>query len=290
MGSVWFGTKAHMQWITAPAVNVGAGKSGWQGAANFMNGGAWTRRSKASAKNFNFTWNMKHRDDIQPIIDYVDGMYGPGYMYYCNPFAMDKNVLPAWLAAPYINAYDGPWYFSGARPALFNTGVSTRGFPLEAANYTLNTNVGKLFPKVFIPIPPGHTLHLAAFGQKLNAGTGGVQVIPEVSAAASGTPVLLTLLNPATSTSMFSNSFSGDDFIGVSITMIPGTGTKLLLNGLMAQVLPNGRVAKEERFISGQGQSGMHFTEQPSVTEYSAALDRVGATVNLVETEAWSWS
>ena len=58
---------------------------------------------------------------------------------------------------------------------------------------------------------------------------------------------------------------------------------------MMMQVLPAGSVRPVERFISGQGTSGLSFVNQPTVSAYSAALDRIGVSAELVETEAWNW-
>lgn len=285
MGKVWFGTKAFMQWVPAPAVNVRAGKAGYQSQVNFTNGGSWVRRSKTSAKTFGFSWNMKHRSEIQPILDYADGVYGNGYIYYSNPFAMDRNALPAYWATPFMNYYDGPVIVDGVRPTLMNNGSSTNGYPVESALYALTSTSN--VPSVFIPIPPGYTAHVGAHGS-LASGSATVRVIPELSAVASGTPVDLTLLSTSTTT-LTNATFSGNTYIGITITMRSASAGSLILDGLIVQVLPDGAVPPSGAFISGQGQSGMSFISQPSVSEYNAALDRVGVSVELVETEAWAW-
>lgn len=285
MGEVWFGTRAHMQWIEAPAVDVQAGKQGYQSQVSFTNGGAWVRRSKAASKRFMFAWNMKSREQVQPILDYADGIYGNGPIYYCNPFVMDRNVLPAYWASPFINAYDGPLIVDGIRPTTVDLGVSSNGYPVEAAVYKF-TSTSKV-PTLYIPIPPGHTLYIGAHGQ-LQSGSASVRVTPFTSPVASDAPVDLTLLTTSTTTRT-NATFSGNTYVGVELTMRSASTGTLLLNGLIAQVLLDGAVLPSGGFISGQGQSGMAFASQPSLSEYNAALDRVGVSAELIETEAWAW-
>lgn len=283
-GKVWFGTKAAMQWIPAPAVNISAGKQGYENTLQYLNGGSRVRRSKASAKKYSFSWNLMSRSDIQPILDYADGMYGNGPLYYSDPFAQDRNVLPAYWAAPYINYYDGPVIVDGARPELVNNGVSVNGYPVESAVYTVTS--ASSVPSIFVPIPPGYTAYVGAHGS-LVSGSASVRVTPEISAIASGTPVDLTLLaNTAAPTNA---TFSGNSFIGITLTLRSASTGKLQLSGLMVQVLPDGAVSPVGGFVSGQGTSGMSFTSQPAVTQYSAVMDRVGVSADLVETEAWTW-
>lgn len=285
MGQVWFGTKAHMQWVPAPAVDVQAGKQGYQNQVVFTNGGTWVRRSKSAFRRYLFAWNMKLKEDVQPILDYADGIYGDGYMYYLNPFWADRNALPAYWAAPFINAYDGPVVVDGVRPTVVNTNASTNGYPVENAVYTITSTSS--VPSVFVPIPPGYTAHVGAHGQ-LQSGSASVRVVPELSAIASGTPVDLTLLTTS-STTRTNATFSGNTYIGITITMRSASTGSLMLSGLIVQVLPDGSVPGAGGFISGQGQSGMSFVSQPSVSEYSAAFGRIGVSAELAETEAWAW-
>jgi hypothetical protein len=285
MRDVWFGTKGNMKWVPAPAIDVQAGRVGWAQQANFMGGGAWVRRSKAAAKKFVFSWNLKSRAEIQPIIDFADGLYGNGYIYYSNPFAMDRNVLPSYWAAPYMNYYDGPVVVDETRPTVTSTTTSVNGYPLESAIYTITSTSN--VPSVFIPIPPGYTAYVGAHGT-LNSGSASVRVIPEISPIASGSPTDLTLLSTTTSTRT-NSQFSGNSYIGITITMRSASTGVLQLSGLIVQVLPDGAVVESGGFISGQGQSGMSFVSEPVISEYSAAMDRVGVSAELIETEAWAW-
>lgn len=283
---VWFGTRNYMQWVSAPAVDIQAGKQGYANTISFLGGGAAVRRSKAGAKRYSMAWNMKHREDIEPILDYADGLYGNGYIYYMDPFAMDRNVLPAYLAAPYINYYDGPFVVDDTRPTLTTAITSSNGYPLESALYKLTAS--SKVPSVFVPIPEGHTLYIGAHGS-VQAGNGAVTVTPWTSAVGAGTTVNLPFLSTGTTQRTNSQWSYANGVQGVTISLrTTSTGT-LQLDGLIAQVAPDGAVLPSGGFISGQGSSGLSFASSPSVSQYSAALDRVGCAVELIETEAWAW-
>ena len=277
--NVWFGTREYMQWVPAPAIDVQAGKVGHEGSANFLNGGAWVRRSKAAAKTYSMSWNLKKRDEIQPILDYADGMYGNGLIYYSDPFAMDKNVLPSYWAAPYINAYDGPLVVGNTRPTI-TTGAVENGYPYESANYTLTTT--SVSPKIFIPIPPGYRAYVGAHGQSVS-GTTTVRVTPYVGTTAQ-TAVNLTLLSKAANPT---NWISTATHTGIELSLVATANGVLRLHGIVVQVLPAGSTSPVGGFISGQGTSGLSFVSQPAVSQYNAALDRIGVSADLIETGAW---
>lgn len=284
-GYVWFGTKQHMQWIAAPAVDIAAGKAGYNASANFINGGAWHRRSKTSAKQYSLSWNMKHYDEIQPILDYADGMYGDDFVYYVDPFIMGRNVLPSYIANPSMNAYDGPWVVGGQRPTLVPHTISTNGYPVESVQYTVSATA--TLSSVFVPIPEGHTIYVGAHGS-VQSGDASVLVTPVISNIALGTPVALVLLSVNDDRTNASWSYSSG-IIGVEISVSSTSSGIIQLDGIIAQIVPDGSVPPSGGFVSGQGSSGMSIVEQPAVSQYSAALDRVGISVDLVETEAWTW-
>lgn len=280
---VWFGTKDHMQWVPAPLVDVAAGKVGSTQSASFTNGGAWVRRSKASAKKYEFSWNLMERAKIQPVLDYADGLYGDGYLYYANPLWMDWNVAPAYWASPFLNAYDGPWIADGVRPTLANTGASTNGYPVESAVYTV-TSTSKS-PTLYVPIPPGYTAHVGVHGQVL---TGSAQMRITKFATSSGGPTTnLTLLDKGDT--RVNDTTAGNTYRGLSLQLGSASSGTIRLDGIIIQILPNGKSPATGGFLSGQGQTGMEFADFPEVSEYSAAMDRVGVSASLIETEAWAW-
>jgi len=284
--TVWFGTKEKMQWVSAPAVDITAGKTGFQSQAAFLGGGAWVRRSKAAAKGYSMSWNMRHYEDIQPILDYADGVYGNGAIYYVDPFTMNRNVFPQYWATPAQNYYDGPVIIDDTRPTLINNGTSVNGYPVESAQYKV-TSTSKV-PSVFLPVPPGHTIYIGAHGS-LQSGNATVTVTPVISALSNGATSNLTLLTSLSQTRTNYSLAANSGYIGVTVSFKSTSTGIIQLDGLIAQVAVDGAVLPSGGFVSGQGTSGMSFVSQPSVSQYSAALDRVGMSVDLVETEAWTW-
>jgi hypothetical protein len=285
-GEVWFGTKEHSLWVAAPAVDVEASKQGFASQAAFIGGGAWVRRSKTAARTYSMSWNMRTQDEVQPILDFADGIYGNGFIYYSDPFTAGRNAFPPYWAAPHMNYYDGPAIVDNVRPTLIDNGASVNGYPVEAAQYTI-TSTSKV-PSIFIPIPIGYTIHIGAHGA-LQSGNATVTATPVVSALANGTTVNLTLLTTASTTRTNYSLARTTGVIGVTVSLKSTSTGVIQLGGLIAQVLPDGQSPVAGGFISGQGASGMQFSAQPSLSQYSAHFDRVGVNANLVETEAWTW-
>ncbi len=288
---VWFGTKANMQWIPCPSVDVAATKQGYGATVGFLGGGAWVRRSKTSAKAYSMSWVQKSRDTLRPILDYAEGVYGDGYIYYLDPFAMDKNVLPAWFAQPAQNYYDGPFLVDGVRPTLVTDDTSTNGRPVESAVYKISPSSN--VPSVFIPIPPGHTFGIGAMGQ-IQSGFARVSVTPVLSPTQLGTTVTIASFSNPLTAPLVSDFFAASSgIIGVNVSLQATSNNSLFqLNSVMAQVRPDGESfpTGPGQFISGQGTSGLKFQPgSPTYSQYSHALDRVGVSANLIETEAWSW-
>ncbi len=283
-GLMWFGTREYMQWIPCPAINSDASKTDWNTGAKYLNGGSYVRRSNTSAKTLTLTWNMQHRDDIRPVTDYADGVYGTGPIFMLDPFAMDKNIFPQFWATPYLNTQDGPVRSTNAIPVAITTPTGTLGYPSNSAVYTIRSGASNVVPSVYLPVAPGYTIWIGVHGTK--SGNQNVVLTPAINSTSDGTPVNATFLSAA-NTNRVTNSFSGDSYQGVTVSLTGTTG-EMTLTGLIAQVLPTGVSPLRGKFISGQGHSGFSFESQPTVTYYSAALDRVGVSASLIETEAWN--
>jgi hypothetical protein len=278
---IWFGTREYMQWIKAPAVNVDASKNGWFSPTNYLDGGAYVRRSWSSHKEYSLSWNLASRATLRPILDYADGIYGTGEVYWVDPFAADVNVLPQYWASPVLGTLDGP-VLTGldTRPTKVATTANMLGYPTSSAFYTVPLTGTK--PSVWLPIPPGYTLWLGVHGSN---GTGGAVVAtPTTGATSTGTPTTLTMLSVTTMT-RFNSSFDGNTYNGVLLSL-GGSGT-VTLSGMIAQVLPTGMTPADGGFLSGQGHSGCQFGAQPTLTEYNAVMDKVGVSAKLIEVSAW---
>lgn len=94
--------------------------------------------------------------------------------------------------------------------------------------------------------------------------------------------------NGATAQTFASGNTAGWQWLGTvgasASQQIPDTIT---LSGLILQVIPTGNVPAPGNYISGQGNSGCQFSEEPKETAYSRALDLVSISAKLVETGVW---
>ena len=346
---MYFGTRDYPQWISCPVVDSDMSKIGWQSQQQYLNGGARVRRSATSHKEYNLSWSLQARDNIRAINDYADGIYGDGLIYFLDPFAMDKNVLPQYWAAPMLANDDGPILHGGVRPSTVTTDENIYGYPTKSALYSVKANatitgisstgtvvtftasntfaIGdvvtisgvtpSLFnigtvtvasatstqftvnnsvtgtytsggtaamarPKLYIPIPTGYVGWVGVHGKA--TGTAAVSITPTVGISGLGTAVPATLLATSSSTRV-NMPVDGNTYSGVLIELT-GVGT-LTLAGMMMQVLPSGVTPDVGGFISGQGNSGCRFAEQPKLQNYSSAMDFSGLTARLVEVGAW---
>ena len=222
---------------------------------------------------------MKTRDEVRVINDFAEGLYGNDLIYFIDPFAMDKNILPQYWAAPMLGASDAPLLAGESSPSLIASNATANGYPASSAVYNLLAD--SVRPSLMIPIPPGHSLWLGAHGT--NIGGGRVTATPYISGSA-GSAQNLTILTTSTMQRV-NTSFNGDTYDWVSLEL-GGTGG-IVLTGVIGQILPNGVVPQEGGFISGQGHSGCAFATLPQLSQYSVALDKVSLSINLVETGAW---
>lgn len=276
----YIGTRKRLVELRAPSVNMPSSKQGFFNKVDFLNGGTAVRRSTASHKNYTMTWNFIERDDARVITDLADGVYGTGPIYVHDPVAADRNVLPQWWATPAQGLRDGLPLNKGVRGVAAATPTNTLGFPVDSITYTVLAGQTR---RVWVPIPPGYTAWVGAYGAD---GTGGTVVAtPTVDSVTDGTPVTLTLLD-VTDDSRFNQSFASSSFDGVELSL-GGEGT-VTLTGIMVQVLETGVTPETGGFISGQGNSGLQFSTQPQYVPYSSALDKVGVVAEFTEYYGWS--
>jgi len=273
MKEFYFGSAERMAWVPCPAIEADISNVGWSTSGRYLNGGGYARRSTASGRAYQFSWNLTSADNIYKVLNYADGVYGPAPYYFLDPFAIETNLLPTYWAAPRIAASDGPSLVKDKRPTLVATAINTLDYPTKSAVYTLVA--GDKFAALFIPVPPGYTFHFGAHGSA--TGTAGLTVTPTGGAA-----VAQTLIS-SVSTARTNYSVGGVTGVTISAT---GAG-QLTLSGLMAQVRPTGVPVPMGGFISGRGNSGCEFDGLPTTNGYSSALDLQGASAKLIEVAAW---
>lgn len=272
--TIWFGTKEHAQWVECPRINMDAGKVGWETITKFLNGGSYVRRSTTAAREYILEWGLKSRDALRPIMDYADFLYGAGDIYWCDPMAMDKNMLPAYWAAPFMNGVDGPLVSSTTRPVNTDLLTSTNGYPTRRGGIHGTHSI-------YIPIPPGYTAHVGVHSDVAMGGT--LRVHTTINGVRQVSPTTLTALTTASTTRTNATFAAAVANRGIEIENVGN----VVYSGMIVQILKTGTSVAAGGFISGQGHSGLQFAAQPSYFEYSAGNDLVQASAQLIEVGAW---
>lgn len=285
---MYFGTRERMNWVACPAVDRDASAVGWSESGTYLNGGAFVARSRGSHRVHEMAWNMISRQEAGLIESYASGVYGDGPYYWIDPMAADHNVLPTNWAFPGQELDTGVSLSNGTVAAASLPAGSHASLPVRGVTVSRLTSGAAEGRKLFVPIPPGHSLHFGAWGTH-GTGTAGVfaQTINR-STGALGTRTRTNITAP-TSGAWTRNSWNGNTYSGVLLD-VGWTGTvaaTATLFGMIAQVLPNGRVPVTTGWLDGLGTSGAEFEEFPERVDYSSILDKVGLTATLVEVGTW---
>lgn len=272
---MYFGTKERMTWVKCPAIDANISRAGWSTEGTFLNGGAYTRKSVTSHKRYEFAWNLASQEEIYEVVDYASGLYGTGLIYFLDPFAINTNVLPAWWAAPRMQAEDAPPLVQDAnsRPTLVATATNSYRYPTQSAVFTLAD--GDTMDSVYIPVPEGYEFHFGAHGSA--SGSAELRLTTDENVVTSVAPMAV---NTATRTDTVIGSTTG-------VTVSAWGIGNLTIAGMIGQVLPAGSVVPQGNFISGRGHSGCEFVGEPAINGYSSAMDKIGATAVLLETGGW---
>ncbi len=180
---------------------------------------------------------------------------------------------------------------SGISPSVYNLGTvivaSATSTQFTVASTAIGTYVSGGVasmerPQLYIPIPPTMVGWIGFHGS--TTGTASVKVTPTVGVSGLGVSVNLAPLT-VSSTTRVNTSFDGASYSGILIEL-DGVGV-VTMSGLIIQILDVGETPEVGGFISGQGNSGCKFAEQPKLQNYSSAMDLVGMTAKLVEVGAW---
>jgi hypothetical protein len=291
--TMWFGTRGYMKFVPCPLVDSDMSKVGWNAAAQYLNGGTSIRSSVAAHKVYNLAWGLQDRDNIRLISDYADGVYGDELIYFIDPFAQDKNVLPQYWAVPSLAFEDAPILVGTAKPFIVETDSNIYGYPRNSAVYFVSPTEQR--KNIYIPIPEGYTAHVGVHGSRPDGSTAHVRMRGAVGstgfislspASGSFAEDELPLLGINTDERVNVFQPNADGIHGIVLDF-QGTGT-LILSGIIVQILKDGVVPETGGFISGQGHSGCKFATQPTLQNYSSAMDKSALTAVLVEVGAWA--
>lgn len=278
---MWFGNRAYMQWVACPEVGADYNASAATRSGKYLNGGAFHRRSLSAAKTFGLSWSLTSRDTVRKITDYFEGVYGDGLIYWSDPFTMDRNVLPQSFATPALGGHDAVILDgSETRPQIVPTDANQLGYPSDMAIYEVSPTAQ--VRTQYVPIPPGHAAWVGAHGVP---SAGGVSVQKTSGTSSQGAPVIIPVA-PLDSPLVAHQFPATGANSGIEVSLQKGATVGIA--GLIVQVLPAGVQPTQDRtFISGQGASGCEFSDAPAKEAYSAAMDLVGLSAELVEVGQW---
>lgn len=274
---MWMGPRGAERWVPAPASGMEVTPTGWVQQSQYLNGGTDLRSSDATHQEYAPTWNAQSRDALRPIADMKRGMYGKGPIYFIDPMAADKNVLPYQWSVPALAATDGPVLWGDARPATVATPTNDLDYPAMSAQY--RAIAGQSRSSVYIPIPPGYTAWVGCHG--FSEGFGALEVTPVLSGSAVADPVQIPVLD-VTSTTRVNTAFSGDTYRGIEVRFGGSGASVAVISGVMVQILRSTQTPQAGGFISGQGHSGCKFNGAPT----SNAISAVAGTDGLVSMSA----
>lgn len=134
--TVWFGTENQMRWIAAPQPGVVRSIATANAAKQLLNGGAWRRSSATGSRQLQLVWPTMTGAEVRKITAFLEGTYGPGPFYYVDPFAENANLLPQWLAVPYL-ATDGGPKLADVAVTKVTTPANTYLHPTFGASYAV---------------------------------------------------------------------------------------------------------------------------------------------------------
>lgn len=303
-GKVWFGNQRYGTWIKAPLADMDVTASGFTSEQQFTNGGSFIRSSFGSAKAYRMSWNGD-LDELQPIRDFKDGIYGGGLIYWEDPFA--KNILPPHWAAPMLTVRDWPSLISsGNKPEPITEITSGKNLPYQSAKYVV-TNNSETNRSLTLLIPEEHVLRLGFVYSA--TGTASIKVAPVLSNGTEGTHITLAQL-AYNSTSIYDSSavfsnvtgaanrtkairiyISRSDNSASTITIRGGIATLFLADGISGHMhdLWSTTLSNNTNWSSGQGATGCVIQNPPTIQYKNVVGSKklISMSIEMKEIEAW---
>lgn len=286
---VWFGTLEKMQDLKCALSGLPVTGSAFSGTTRFRNGGADVVRSWGSHKEFDMSWSGTMAE-IGPFMDYADGLYGTGLIYFTTPAADRTNLFsPNWAAPKLIELESNGWPEIYDDTGTFtDTAANSYNQPTRSITYTTVATVPQR--RFVIPIPPTMTLRLGWSGS--STGSGAVYYRIRNTDGTYDTPVALTAITPTSSTRL-NASVAGSTGIAAEVYLY-GAGT-VTIASLMAQLWPTTYTPTlTGSFLGGRGYSGFKFEDAPSFsivqdTEQSSGYTREHYAMNATLIEVGQW-
>lgn len=288
----YFGTEEHMEMFATPLQGADSSPQAWGAEGTLLNGGGWGMNSWASHKQYTYEWPQSSSPEVaQKMKSYRDGTYGRGLLYFLEPGIYRTNVLPAQWADPSMAIdSEAPSLVYNVKPiAISTSGAPQVGLPVQSAYYPALGNPADMpvmESSVFIPLPPGHTLHVGAYYSA--TGTGGVFATPVNNNGTWGDAVTITPQDNS-SVSLVTESFTDVRGIRLWVGRSSSANSTLTLAGMIAKIVETGKpVDVSGGWIGGQGHSGCRFSGTPSyVTNSPIEGGRVGFAATFKEVGSW---
>jgi hypothetical protein len=296
-GKVYFGNTNFQTFIEAPLSGLKAGSSGYSATTNLLNGRAFVKRSQGATRTFSPSWvgpmnSTVLADSLNTIKDFADGVYGTGSVYWLDPYAIDKNILPPHFAAPGLTSKDWPALSSAATTFTTLSGTSNvyaNNFPLTYATYVgAGSSTGK---SIDIIIPPGYSFHFGwhATAAGISAFTAPgyyvTKFLRTTNQAVAGFPdfPLSMLAGGTTRTNLV---VDGNTYSRVRVTFSATSVATTSVVGAIAQILPSA-TPTTGGFITGRGTSALQFASPVEIEYYSSAINngQIGLSTTFVEVD-----
>ena len=278
--TMWFGPRGYEAWIKMPRIDMDSTHAHVGQRLDQIRGGVSIIDSGAGHQEYGISWNPATRDEVALIDDIVDGIYGDDLIYFIDPAAQDKNLLPRLWAAPMLCAKGAPSLTKGVKPTLSATPANTLRLPAQSA--TFNAGSSNLL-ELYVPIPPGHRARWAFYGP--TAQTNRIQYRNVDSSGVVSSWITSDVRANSTYGTMATASAGNQ---GIFFRLAPSAGATTLTTAI-CQVYPDGKVPPTpSRYISGRGHSGCKVEPgSRTTTVHNVYYDRVSTSVRLVEVGSW---
>lgn len=135
----WFGTERRSEWFRSPLRNYEASPETYSEGGTLINGGGYQFDAWGSHKMYQFEWGSATPVEwAQKLKCYADGTNGRGLIYFHEPVAYTRNVLPARWADPSMALnYEGSGLVYNLDPTAEETALYS---PWATQQTNLNTN------------------------------------------------------------------------------------------------------------------------------------------------------
>lgn len=292
---MWFGTPENSRWIDAPLRGAEMSPVSIGTDGTLVSGGGFSRHSLDSHREYIFEWaSSSSRDSAEIIQAYRDGAYNTypsDLIYFHDPLTYDRNVLPKRWAQPTIllppnlnfmqntplgtlerGSTPPPATFSNTVPRNPVRRVTGRNLSYAEFGPTLNY---RLYQTLWVPIPEGMTLGLAAWA--VSSGQNGLYAMSRTGNNWSAKVKLTDSLQ----------TFTGDGvllgIVGVNWNFFGARGV-LFRTGKQPPLNARGTV----EWLPGSGHSGCRFVGNPTWTANSGTFGgQIGYAATLREVGDW---